>query len=271
MRLFFLLAAAGLVISAAAHFSTYAGYDPQEAFPYIWLLHIGIFLVFLPAIAVQSGLPRDGKGNTKLFAFAPRWMQLAAYVLFAYAFVNFAVFMFRSSSGSPSERNAKFVLQSHGRVIRELTAQEYHFQKALVVRGFSGHWMLFYAAAMTTLSSAMRYRKTVTNTGLVSTPTYDGRKGIPIWVHTIFAVVLQMTGFFLGPLIFIGSMMMFHWNLGCFTAVAWFLTPWPGLALALYLLGNKLPAVCPQCGGRAYWISAKGNHFRCNDCNWTGG
>ena len=63
---------------------------------------------------------------------------------FAYALINFALFFFLSKGGVPDVRDGKYVLHNHGQVIRELSEDEYELQKAYVVRGFSGHWMVFY-------------------------------------------------------------------------------------------------------------------------------
>jgi hypothetical protein len=271
MRIIFYLALVGLLLSAAAHFSTYMGIDPQERFPYIWLLHIGIFIVWLPAVAVQGMLPRDEKGRFKPFQFAPRWMQLLTGVAFVYALVNFAVFIFLISSGSPYKENGQYVLKDHGKLVRQITEQEYHQYRAYEVRGFSGHWMIFYLAAMTMLASGMAFRRMATNSGLSATITDDGRKHTSLWVRTIFAVIVQAIGFFFGPAIFITCLIAFRLKIGCCGSVLWLATPWPGLSIARYLLAHKLPAVCPMCGGRAYWVSSRGSHYRCADCGWTGG
>jgi hypothetical protein len=271
MRIFFFLALVGLILSAAAHFSTYLGVDPQERFPYIWLLHIGIFVVCLPAFAIQGMLPRGDGGKFKPFEYAPKWMRLLMGVAFIYAIVNFVIFIFLMSSGSPYRENGRFVLKDHGKLVRQITEQEYHQYKAYEVRGFSGHWMLFYAAALTMLASGIAYREMGTNSGLSATIADDGRRGKPLWVHTVFAVMVQAIGFFFLPAIFIVCLMTFHLNIGCCGAVLWLATPWPGLGVALYLLQHKLPGVCPMCGGRAYWVSSRGTHYRCADCNWMGG
>jgi hypothetical protein len=77
----------------------------------------------------------------------------------AYALVNFAVFIVLSEGGGPHERDGKYVLQEHGTVLRELSEAEYHQQRAYVVRGFSGHWMLFSSAALVGLVGAASLRR----------------------------------------------------------------------------------------------------------------
>jgi hypothetical protein len=68
---------------------------------------------------------------------------------------SFVVSLVHTSGGSPSEQNGLFVMESHGRITRVLTAEEYHRQRAYLVRGFSGHWMLFYLFSLSMLYAAM--------------------------------------------------------------------------------------------------------------------
>lgn len=270
MRIFIFLAFLGLVVSLAAHISTYLGVDPEQSLPYIWLLHIGIFVVWLPALAVQGTLPRGADGKFKPFAYAPKWMRWLTSAAFAYALINFAVFIFLVHTGSPSYEGGRYILQNHGKFVRQISEQEYHQYRAYEVRGFSGHWMLFYAAAMTMLASGIRYRN-MSDEGSVP-PAEDRQRRIGLWVHSAFAIILQMIGFFFGPAIFIGCLILTKTHFGCFSAVLWFLTPWPGLAFAHYLLKYKLPATCPKCGGRAFWTGTQaGQNYRCADCGWRMG
>ena len=64
-------------------------------------------------------------------------------VLFVYAFVNFMTFMSLMEGGSPVVINEAYYLNDHGRMIRELSPNEYHTFEKYEVRGFSGHWMIF--------------------------------------------------------------------------------------------------------------------------------
>ena len=53
------------------------------------------------------------------------------------------MFFVQSHGGGPEVRDGQYLLTSHGAVLRVLTEEQYHWYRALVVRGFSGHWMLF--------------------------------------------------------------------------------------------------------------------------------
>jgi hypothetical protein len=159
MWFFIALAILGLVASAVAHSSTFFGVDPQAAFPPVFLLHIGIFLVWIPAVVSQVSRTSVTDARPRRFdvAFphAPHWMKLLTGLLFAYGIVNFLLFLFliTGSEAPRREPDGTFTANKGQRVI---TKAAYHRLRALEVRGFSGHWMLFYAAGMTILTSERR-------------------------------------------------------------------------------------------------------------------
>jgi hypothetical protein len=104
---------------------------------------LGIFVLFIPIVFAQGLTPKKDL-SVKLFAGAPRWARYLTKAFFAYAVINFALFFVLSEGGVPEERDGKYVLHNHGNVIRELSEEEYERQNAYVLRGFSGHWMVFY-------------------------------------------------------------------------------------------------------------------------------
>lgn len=131
------LAAFGFIASAAVHVASIAGFTPPGG-QAVLLLHVGVFVVWLPAVLVAyRGAGREGgpyrytgwaRGQyfwTSTITACPRWMRIAAAALLAYGVLNFIHFMTTVGGRSPG----------HCAPSPE------------VVRGFSGHWMLFYAAA----------------------------------------------------------------------------------------------------------------------------
>lgn len=133
---FMVLAAIGFVLSVAAHVVALAGL-PIPGGQAVFGLHVGIFVVWFPTVLVSIRTTRFADRNdfwNVALSGCPAWMRNAFYAVFAYAIVNFVVFMFASSTG--------------GRPPVKSLASE--------VRGFSGHWMVFYAAAFTTLYSVIR-------------------------------------------------------------------------------------------------------------------
>jgi len=131
---FVALSAVGLGLSLWVHLGAVAGRKvAPEAF--FWMLHVGIFVVWFPAVLVST----KRVGNTARSDFwrvalrgSPEWMRYMAYAFFGYAVVNFLFFMTKAPSGSSGAN-----------------------PPAIVWRGFSGHWMAFYSAALAILYSAV--------------------------------------------------------------------------------------------------------------------
>lgn len=142
-RVLAILALTGFVLSLVAHLAASAGINVLALIPLVWLLHLGIFVVFLPFVAQTRNRLGTKTSLTGLRAVMPDWALLLGAALFFYALINFLLFVF-TAEGSASIRDGRFVLQDHGRLIRELTANEYAVCQAKVIRGFSGHWLVFY-------------------------------------------------------------------------------------------------------------------------------
>ena len=133
-----LLAGGGLVLSFGAHVMALAGV-PIPGGGLVWVLHGGIFVVLLPTILASNQMTRhvDRKDLWKVvLAGCPLWMRRAGCVLFVYAILNFVAF-FVTTAATPKQE-------------RKLKTNENPLE---VVRGFSGHWMLFYGAAFAALYS----------------------------------------------------------------------------------------------------------------------
>ena len=164
--IFVVLSAVGLVVSLWVHLGAVAGRRvAPEA--YFWILHVGIFVVWFPAVFVA----RQRVGNLQRKDFwkvvlsgSPEWMRYMVYGFLAYAFVNFALFIFQAPTGASGAN-----------------------PPAVVWRGFSGHWMAFYSAALAILYSAASVTETgrrCVNGHLVPTSAnFCERCGQPV-IHT---------------------------------------------------------------------------------------
>jgi hypothetical protein len=134
--LFALLAWLGFAASLVVHVSTFfpaVGIEDRSA---IWALHVGVFVVCLPMIV---SLKKRGRPGIELTRSA--WALVA--VFFVYALVNFALFMQRAPAKPPAIQQGQWVVYENGQR-RVLTASQAAEIRRLEVRGFSGHWMLFY-------------------------------------------------------------------------------------------------------------------------------
>lgn len=123
----------GLVLSFLVHLSALLGMVSAlgEA---AWFLHGGIFLVWLPAVLVLQPLTREFKQKDLWRAAlrgCPSWMRSMTYGFFGYAVLNFVIFL----------------VMHPGRDALPETP-------AVIFRGFSGHWMAFYSAAVAIFYSA---------------------------------------------------------------------------------------------------------------------
>lgn len=126
------IAAVGLVLSLLVHLSALLRVTNPLG-KAAWGLHVGVFVVWLPAVLVAQRLTRNAtqKDCWKIaLRGCPGWMRYMTIGFFGYAIVNFAIFLLGSVGGRESEPD--------------------------VFRGFSGHWMAFYSAAMAMLYSFLR-------------------------------------------------------------------------------------------------------------------
>jgi hypothetical protein len=74
----------------------------------------------------------------------------------AYAILNFVVDLYMASGGVPAIHNGQYVLESHGKIIRVLSAQGFKHHLALETRMFSGHWIFFYVIPFLYLTCGRR-------------------------------------------------------------------------------------------------------------------
>jgi hypothetical protein len=132
-----LLSLAGLVLSLWVHIGAVMGkrVAPEGMF---WLLHMGIFVVWAPAVWIAK--KKIGNMHRKDFWKAtlkgsPEWLRYMVYVFGAYAIANFAYFMTETGTWNGAKDTP-----------------------AVVWRGFSGHWMAFYSGAFAILYSEITLR-----------------------------------------------------------------------------------------------------------------
>lgn len=131
------LALIGFALSVFVHGASIFGI---RAFAGADALHIGIFVVFIPAMLANyklfQGAPVRQRELWKLMLRGcPAWMVTFTKVLFGYTILNFVYFFVMASSGHAENG-------TDGSMSPE------------TLRGFSGHWMVFYWMAFAILYSA---------------------------------------------------------------------------------------------------------------------
>jgi hypothetical protein len=120
-----LIAAAGLLASMACHVMGWLHWEPPGG-KAVFVLHVGFLILWIPLVIFANRTrPAPAKGNLEhLLAELPGWARLAVSALFVYALLNFAFFLYATRQ-----------YPRHGVPL------------SLELRGFSGHWMLFYGVA----------------------------------------------------------------------------------------------------------------------------
>src|SRR5690349_3571163 len=92
---FLALALLGLALSLITHTAAVLGIE-QPLGEWAWLLHVGIFVVWLPAILAirsQPALDKRADAWTAALRGCPVWLRRLSYGFFVYAVLNFALFM----------------------------------------------------------------------------------------------------------------------------------------------------------------------------------
>ena len=164
IRYLFYLAIIGWLIGTTIHILSIAHIDVAGYFPFVWLLHPGIFIIWVPIIfflrnnqsevkklrAIRVEVERSRFFSKGILGHCPLWLRLSVVIFAVYMGINF-IFL-SSTSGLPHFENGEYILQARGgKVIRTITEQEYHYYKAKQLSRFSGHWIFFYGTAIAIL------------------------------------------------------------------------------------------------------------------------
>jgi len=108
-----------------------------------FLLHLGIFALAIPLIAVE----RSSKGVDP-FSGKPRWALRSMQILFLLFLVVFFSFLALSHAAAPAIIDGEYVLNSHGKIIGHISERDYLFLKGWELRLFASGWTLAYFAMM---------------------------------------------------------------------------------------------------------------------------
>jgi len=119
------VAAVGFLASLGCHILGWLHIDPPWG-KSVFVLHVGFLLLWFPLVLFANRtMPKGAKNNMDhLLAEFPRVVRRAVAALFAYALLNFVYFLYCTSQYP--KRDVPFHIE---------------------LRGFSGHWMLFYGVA----------------------------------------------------------------------------------------------------------------------------
>ena len=157
----FTIAAAIATGSLCCHLSTFID-RPLVPAPVFGILHVATMAIFITMIVSlqdhsrlqpqsdQSGLfgslraaNRQSRDfHARVLSLVPFGARLLCVAVFAYAGVNFGLFMLQVE-GVTAQQDGQYYLHNHGVKIRDITVAEARRHRCLVTRGYSGHWLLF--------------------------------------------------------------------------------------------------------------------------------
>ncbi|MDU1906185.1 MAG: hypothetical protein E6772_15550 [Dysgonomonas sp.] len=158
----FFIAFFGLLLSLIIHIFAITGVDIEYEYPATSYLGMIIFIIWLPAILLlinkkksrvnnQEDTETSSSDQAKTFfndilGDSPKPLKIIAITCWIYGFINFTLFL-SNHPDSVGIIDNEYVLHEKGYVRKKLTKKEYHYQRAVETRGFSGHWLIFYGVA----------------------------------------------------------------------------------------------------------------------------
>lgn len=159
-RLFYYLAVTLLVISCIFHILTFIPSLRTSGNSLILILGIGVFPTFAAAIKATKRLTIESDVKNlwnNILKGTPKKLKKMLWFVFAYVFFNFFFSLFVLNKGglSPEIVDGKYVLENKGKVVEEITEEQYFEHKAYFYRGMSGHFILFQFFSVAMLISAI--------------------------------------------------------------------------------------------------------------------
>lgn len=144
-KIWAIVALMGFGISSIVHGATYWGIDLHSTYPLLRALRILIFplqgILMVSIIQVEQDNLRQRGSAINLTAISRPILILLIGIAVA---LLVSMSLAGSGDGTPAIQDGKYIMHSHGAVLRELTAVEYQWEQLYVLRGFSGSEAFFY-------------------------------------------------------------------------------------------------------------------------------
>jgi hypothetical protein len=137
------LAAPGLIAGICIFVASFFGLTMDKLGPKAFLLHVGIFALFIPLVVIEQWT----KGVDP-FRGKPRWVLRSMQILFLFCVLVLCTFLVLSQAASPEIVNGEYVLRLHGGKIEHISERDYLFLKAWQLRLFASGWIVSYYATM---------------------------------------------------------------------------------------------------------------------------
>jgi multidrug transporter EmrE-like cation transporter len=139
-----ILTIVGFAGAFVVHALAIGGIPVQVYFPIVWGFHVGAMVVFAAFVMNFSKAVGTKPQFRDFVAVFPKWALVLFAILQVYAIGNFLFSIGHLDGGSPGIQDGVYVLANRGKLIRKLSLSEYNYYQAMGLRGFSGHWLLFY-------------------------------------------------------------------------------------------------------------------------------
>ena len=152
-RLLAAVALLGFLLSLLAHVASIFGVDVQSDVSEIWLLHVGMFIVFVPMVLASMNSDIGA-----IFRGLPAAAAVLLGILIPYAVVNFFILAGSAMSGLPAVRDGAYVIERRGEVVRQISEEEYRARRADELRAMSAYWLAFYYVPFAFFYSRARTR-----------------------------------------------------------------------------------------------------------------
>ena len=140
-----LIALAGLLLSLAVHVASTRGLDVEVVWPGVWILHVALFPLVVLA-AVTAAVAADGQRRLSLrefLALVPLPARIVVGLGLVYVVATFLMLAPLSGAGDPVVKDGRYFFNDHG-TIREVTEQQFHFQRSISLRLYSAFWLYIY-------------------------------------------------------------------------------------------------------------------------------
>lgn len=148
----FMVSMVGFMVTLLAHIATFFGAIPSKEFLYLWIIGIGLVLIWNPTSLVTSNLIGDSTDEfwTTNIGMAPRWLKFLYFAATVYALFNLLCFGLFVNIDHFSQVYGKAAMDSLSDIIRYLRPGA-ELEVMFESRTISSYGMVFYLITCATL------------------------------------------------------------------------------------------------------------------------
>jgi hypothetical protein len=137
------LAVPGLIAGIYIFIASFFGLTMDKLGAKVVLLHLGIFALFIPLVAVE----RWSRGMDP-YRGKPSWVLRTMQIFLVLFLAVFLTFLALGHAAFPKIINGEYALYHHGGRVEHISEQDFLFVKGWELRLFATGWILFYYALM---------------------------------------------------------------------------------------------------------------------------